>query len=223
VLDVASGKETTVADETGVNFRPAWSPDGRHIAYVHGTAMQTPFDLWVMDPDGAHKRQLTMGGMSTQPSWSPDGRRLVYNVGSAIWIVGADGSGAHMLATPTAGAFFTPSWAPGPDIVYTSTQDGGGKQVYVMSPDGSHQHRLVSDGGEDKYPSWSPDGRTIVYSASTVPCRGGPSGGECALTQLGGFEIFLVPASGGPPRRLTDTAPEPQFGESFPVFRPAVR
>jgi Tol biopolymer transport system component len=219
VRTVASGAETVIVNTDGVNFRPAWSPDGSRIAYVHGGASQSPLDLWLVNPDGTNDHALTTTGDSTQPAWSPDGSRIAYNKGpkgNEIWVIDVATRDTHVLS---AAGDFTPSWNPGSRILFTSTRDGGGKQVYVMDADGSHQQRLSYDGGEDKYPSWSPDGTRVAYGRSTVPCDG-PSG-ECALTQLAGFEIFVMRADGSASTRVTTRpVPETQFGESFPTWKP---
>lgn len=220
-VDVNTGTERVLTDDPGVNFRPAFSPDGHWIVYVHGpqTATNGPFDLWLMRPDGSSRHPLTTEGDVTQPSWSPDGRSIVVNRGSGLAIVSVTNATIRPLPPPPAGADFTPSWWPGTRILFTSTRDGGAKQIYVMDPDGSHVHRLVNDAAEDKYPTWSPDGDHIAYSRSTVPCTA--AGGECSLTQLGGFEIFEMNADGSGQQQLTSTAiPQAQFGDSYPTFRP---
>jgi TolB protein len=223
-VDVATGSERVLTDDLGVNFRPSFSPDGKWIVYVHGpqTATSGPFDLWLMRPDGSSRHPLTTEGDVTQPSWSPDGRRIVVNRGSALAIMSVTDGTVQPLPPPTGGADYTPSWSPGTRIVFTSTRDGGGsKQIYVMDPDGHNLQRLVHDDAEYKYPTWSPDGVHIAYSRSTVPCTS--AGGECTLTQLGGFEIFEMNADGTGQHQLTSSPiPETQFGDSYPTFRPNV-
>ncbi|MHB8467477.1 MAG: TolB family protein [Acidimicrobiales bacterium] len=237
VRSLASGAETVLADDAGINFRPQWSPDGTQIVYVHGqaqpqNAFQGPYDLWLMGANGAPRRRLTTTGDATQPAWSPDGKQIVFNrasVGAAsgIWVLTLATGATHRLTVPPAGADYTPSWSPGPRILFTSTRAGGAKQIYTVDPDGSHVRRIMADGAEDKYPSWSSDGRRIVYSRSTVPCSpvGGAQspGGECSLTQAGGFEIYVMDADGSHQTRLTSRSPpETQFGEANPVWRPSV-
>jgi TolB protein len=216
-----TGTERVLVDDPGVNFRPAFSPNGNWIVYVHGprTANNGPFDLWLMRADGSSRHALTASGDVTQPSWSPDGSSIVVNRGSSLAIVSVTDGTIRPLPPPPVGADYTPSWSPGTRIVFSSTRDGGGKQIYVMDPDGSNVQRLVRDGAEDKYPSWSPDGRRIIYSRSTVPCT--TTGGECSLTQLGGFEIFEMNADGSHQQQLTsNVVPETQFGDGYPTFRP---
>jgi Tol biopolymer transport system component len=101
-------------------YAPRWSRDGRHIAFVRGG------DIWVMDPDGSHQRQVTSGLRADAPDWSPDGSRIAFIVGGgpvdpdlsnidpsrrAIWFVGADGSGLSRLDLPF-DVIASPVWQP---------------------------------------------------------------------------------------------------------------
>ncbi len=77
VVDVASGAVSVLTQGDAEHAGPAWSPDGRQLAFVRartGSADYNLFDLWIMDADGGHARRLTeQVGRATSPSWSPDG------------------------------------------------------------------------------------------------------------------------------------------------------
>jgi Tol biopolymer transport system component len=71
-------KPIRITRSRGVDERePVFSPDGRRIAYTRVTRGQWPPQIYVMDADGRHARQLTVNG-GTHPSWSPDGHQLVF-------------------------------------------------------------------------------------------------------------------------------------------------
>ncbi len=98
---------------------PAWSPDGRYIAYwsgVEGTNPGTnlPRDVWVMEADGSHPRRLTAGD---DPAWSPDGRTIIYPAMAsgqlAVGAIGPDGSNQRILFA-TNGWYGRASWQPVP-------------------------------------------------------------------------------------------------------------
>jgi TolB protein len=79
---------------------PAWSPDGKRIAYVSAGG-NSPLSIWVMNSEGTRRHRVTVAnGGDTSPSWSPDGRRIVFAYAhpiSDICVVNADGSGRRRL------------------------------------------------------------------------------------------------------------------------------
>jgi len=117
---------------------PAWSPDGKHVAFVNDSGMDTELDVFVGDVSGSglsNVRKLTdakfSGAMYIQPAWSPDGSRI-----------------AMVACNPPV------------------TDPGGpcpGSRVMVMNADGTQPHTLAFAKGYAK-PIWSPDGQMIVFS-----------------------------------------------------------
>ena len=115
-------------------------------------------------------------------SWTADGR-VVYSTttsGNAdIWIMNADGTGNKQL-TNDSGLDFDPKVSPdGRDVVFVSTRSGR-NNIWKMDAEGSHPKQLTS-GGNDGVPSFSPDGKWVIYSSGTtsdlrkVPIEGGDS------------------------------------------------
>ena len=140
-------------------------------------------------------------------------QQLVYQGSdSQIYVMEVNGSNARKLTA--AGLNYSPNWAPGRDVVFTRSVDGGGKQVWAMPADGSGPRQVTNDGGEDKFPAWSPDGATIVYSHGDQPCQ---NPGLCTVAN--GYQLWVIAAGGNAPRQLTSSAaPEPEFGESYPAW-----
>ena len=92
---------------------PAWSPDGRRVAY--SSAETGDPEIWVARADGGGRMRLTfLAGDDLHPSWSPDGRLIVWqhdvSTASAIWVMNADGSDQRLLADAPALLDVTPSW-----------------------------------------------------------------------------------------------------------------
>jgi WD40-like Beta Propeller Repeat/Lysyl oxidase len=136
-------------------FDPAWSPDGRRLAYVAPGAGGTS-DLYVADADGTHVGRLTRsdGIDETSPSWSPNGTRLVVERAGRVVVLRADGSADRPLAVGT-----EPAWSPdGTRIAFTDGDD-----VFLASVRGGKVRRLISAAGSQTSPAWSPDGRRLAY------------------------------------------------------------
>jgi len=119
---------------------PAWSPDGSLIAYADYRDDLGRDEIWSMSSDGTNQHRLlalapcpgsTQGPECTDGlSWSPDGSQLAFHSGGGIYIVGANGSGVHVISA-TGGQ---PVWSPdGSAIAFTR-----GSQLFTMAPDGSN-------------------------------------------------------------------------------------
>jgi TolB protein len=97
--------------------RPAWSPNGRLIAFGQPTrelrGCCTVTNLTVMDNNGTHRRLLVKNG--GRPAWSPDGSRIVFQRINGthidLWVVNRDGSGLRPLTSPS-GDEYAPTWQP---------------------------------------------------------------------------------------------------------------
>jgi TolB protein len=160
-----------------------------------------------MDADGSDLSRLTprvpgkfglfVGWMS--PSWSPDGTRIAYsyspkaNVDRDVWVMSADGSDRHRLATTPGCAEVDVDWSPkGGRLVTTCVFGWGRKDLRLMSADGRHVRTLLASKRPNgtQAPDWSPDGRRIVFSefepnataVAVVEAAGGP------LVRLTGME-----------------------------------
>ncbi len=122
---------------------PAWSPDGRTIAFVRQRVQPNlvygPAAIFLIGRDGNGLRRLARG---TSPSWSPDGRHIVYAKGDGIYSIEADGDGRTRIAGGLAGrgAVLQPQWSPdGRKILYV-TRPGG---IWIMDADGTDQVRVI--------------------------------------------------------------------------------
>jgi hypothetical protein len=151
---------------------PAWSPDGRRIAFVRGCDGQAR-DIHVMDADGSNVARRTSGGWNETPGWSPDGRRIVFaalvsgSLGIFEMSADDDGSGARVVVDRP-GWDAHPAWSPdGSRIAFVSdwTAYDITSEVYVASPDGSTIAQLTDafwTGPLHYSPAWSPDGRRLA-------------------------------------------------------------
>ena len=173
---------------------PQISPNGRAVVYTVGTAEmdanQIVHNIWIVSTaPGSQPRQLTQTGKDTRPQWSPDGK----------------------------------------SIAFLSTRDGS-SQIYAMPAQGGNAKRLtsISTGADNQ--KWSPDGRWIAFTSSVFPdcaddaCnRARDESAEKSKVKARAYDrllyrhwlhwsngkrshLFVVAASGGPPRDLTPNA-----------------
>jgi Tol biopolymer transport system component len=129
-----TGLRRLAADARG----PAWSPDGRKIAYTSPSAG----GVWIMSADGSGKRQVTPApGGTDWVTWSPDGRRLLFSStafsgADTLEVVDTDGSGLESVFTSSSGiAGYTPAWAPGGRIYFGAGSDSLG-EICSVDPGG---------------------------------------------------------------------------------------
>ena len=173
VSAVAVINTTQLTNATVAGFaNPSWSPDGSKIAYMSGSGHN--YSIWVMNTNGSNSIKLTdeMGVVDRQPGWSPDGSKIIFERGDAIYIMNSDGSNQKMLI------FAGGSFSISPDSQYI-VFDGGlvkgiggtpdqGFGICVMDIDGTNVKRLTDDFGDEITPSWSPDGKKIVFTKGGI-------------------------------------------------------
>ena len=184
---------------------PAWSPDGKKIAFVRTFAGNS--EVFVMNAGGGLQQRLARGA---DPAWSPDGKAIAFareHDGNAeIYLMNADGSEQRNL-TRNVARDGVPVWSPDGKKIAFTRERGHNNEVYVMNADGTGQRNLTRNAARDEAPVWSPDGRRIAF-ARKVPWRAGGVGGQ--------FEIFVMNADGSGQRRLTRNS----SGDFHPAWSP---
>ena len=172
VMNADGSVERRLTSSPAVDLFPAWSPNGRKIAFTRGKMFIGDSDIYVMKADGSAQRRLTHGGLQTfLPAWSPDGSKIAFTGRSGgtrgvrktnIYVINADGSGLRQLTqNPNESFPPTPVWSPdGRKIAFVFTRGVRKANIYVMNADGSAERRLTSG-----YTAvWSPDGRKIAFT-----------------------------------------------------------
>ncbi|MDP9225750.1 MAG: hypothetical protein M3P18_18305 [Actinomycetota bacterium] len=211
----------------------AWSPDGSRIAFVRtvhsdsGSEAEDMLDVFVMNSDGSHLRQVTSGLQITSVAWSPDGDAFVATVqrlepggttfANDVAVLNLEGEIVRTLTDD--GGSTEPSWSPdGTQIVFLRNEGRPGdrdstRDVMVMSRDGGPATALsnVEPGMVAVGPTWSPDGSMVAFSVSafdkTCSIVVADMSGQPPTQLIGGAEL------GGCPERLAWQPDAPSTSE----------
>jgi Tol biopolymer transport system component len=192
VMDPDGGNRRQLTESPGAavdasgSGNPAWSPDGKLIAYASsGEAVaedQRDLDIYVMQADGSERRRLTNDRVPDGvPAWSPDGERIAFAHARGQGTERADGVIVSMDANGEGRIEITlhdetrnivydsqPAWSPdGSLIAFVRATLGPGVSgrvdIYVVDPTGAGERLLIEDAAE---PAWSPDGSRIAFTSA---------------------------------------------------------
>jgi serine/threonine protein kinase/Tol biopolymer transport system component len=160
--------------EGNTNGYPAWTPDGKRIAFL--SSKEGPLNIFwqLADGSGGVERLTTSDDTQTPNSWSPDGQLLAFNdinptTGLDIWVLRigdpSPGSGQVRKAQPFLRAPFlhsAPRFSPdGRWLAYVSDESGR-FEVYVQPyPGPGGKWQISTEGGTE--PAWNPNGRELFY------------------------------------------------------------
>lgn len=170
--------------------RPAWSPNGRLIAFAQARHGHVHLFVAPADELSAPRQLTTSPGRDLNPSWSPDGSAIVFErhlAGEAdLYYVRPNGTGIRRL-TFWGGHEVSPDFSPDSASVVFSSNATGRFQLYALDIGDYSPTRLTSDFGNDRRPVWSPDGRWIAFSSD----------------RDGDDDVFLISPDGDGERKLT--------------------
>lgn len=137
---------------------PAWSPNGRWIAFDRAVHPGKTLDIWVVRAKGGRPRQLKAGNSTSQPEWSPDGRLIAFDyighgVTGSIGTISLTGKHPRTITHINDFPLDRPAWSPdGKKLVY---EVNGGNVLYMVGINGQHRHVLPNTANADD-PAWQP-------------------------------------------------------------------
>jgi TolB protein len=187
---------------------PFFSPDGKKIVYETNVAGFQ--QIFIMNDDGTGPTQITHNAVThDSPSWSPDGKMIAFvsddGQHETICVINRDGSGEQCL-TDKGHKYIHPNWsADSTKLIFCSDDDlqppkKNASEIYSLDIKSRQMTALIT-GGTNTYPSWSPDGRKIVYRKML---------GEM------NSEVFVADSDGSNQRNLTN---HPAF-DGWPSWSP---
>jgi TolB protein len=202
---------TALTSDDSDNAFPTYSPDGKQIAFC--STRNGTWNIYVMDTEGRNTVTVTTGSAQcVHPSYSPDGSQLVFSsLGQRsnqweLWTVNLNTNEKRQI-----GYGLFPSWSPSKDgdkIAFQRARQRGSRWFSLWTldlVDGEARHVTevaVSSNAAIVSPSWSPDGKQLVFATVLDPNQGGKK--TPAGPTRGEQDIWIVNADGSDRRRITD-------------------
>lgn len=167
---------------------PAWSADGTMLVFARGAStLSANGDVYVMDADGSHPRQVTSGDRSDiSPSLAPDGSKVAFEGGTPgrtdIYVADV-GTGVETRIAH-GGSF--PVWSPDGGLILFKKPSGG---LWTMRPDGTGEQEIPLPFTQPAFHSWSADGSQIAFIVEVPP-------------DYSQVDVFVVSSDGQDPQRV---------------------
>jgi Tol biopolymer transport system component len=195
----------------GTKMTPAFSSDGNQMAFAWNRPGPPGVEIYVKLVSEGEPRQLTHSGkLNFSPVWSPDGQRIAFVRASegetAIFTISAYGEGERKLLSFEQGTERRISWSPdGRLLAFADSEKNQqsreslpsgshpGSAIFLLSPDTLEKRALTSPPADysDEGPAFSPDSHALAFVRGSHSDSGS------------GLDLYVVPVSGGEPRRLT--------------------
>ncbi len=174
LLDIETGIQEVVGNFPGMTFAPRFSPDGKKI--IMSFAKDGNSDIYTMDLETRVVEKITDDtAIDTSPSYSPDGKYICFNSDRSglqqIYTMNSDGTNVKRISFGD-GIYGTPVWSPRGDLIAFTKVRAGRFYIGVMRVDGTGE-RLLTENFYQEAPSWSPNGRLLIFYRETKSGKGG--------------------------------------------------
>jgi TolB protein len=186
----------------GTNLSPAWTPDGLHLAFSSSRTGDP--EIYTVDASGGDLKRLTTSqGPDVSPVWNhKTGAQIAWVSGRTglpqLYTMEADGTNVQRMTDQ--GYAVSPAWSPnGQFLAFAWIRkygpgEPGASDIYLMDIASKQWVQLTHDGGRNDFPSWSPDGRHIIFQSN----------------RSGSLQIWTMLAEGSKQAQLTFTGTNSQ-------------
>ena len=176
LMNLNSNRIRSFEDIPGMSFAPRFSPNGSKM--VLSITYRGNTDIYTIDLSTGKQTRLTRDpAIDTAPSFSPDGKNIVFESdrggSQQIYIMPSKGGTPNRISFGD-GRYATPVWSPRGDLVAFTKIKRGKFHIGVMRVDGTNE-TLLSTSFLDEGPTWSPNGRVIMFFRETAGAAGAPS------------------------------------------------
>jgi TolB protein len=194
---IADGDDNRLTNNLGIATAPEISPDNNSIVFMLWKADNQQYQVWVMDRDGSdpHRIRKILGW---DPTWSPSGEQILFAATdpadgtNQLFVMDKNGANKTRISNlPSIRG--RSDWSPDGSQIVTYSGEAWHREVFIMNADGSGSHQLTPKGGNSQGPSFSPDGKWVVFTAY--------------FDHYGddhGCEIYIIRTDGTDLRRLTN-------------------
>jgi TolB protein len=178
IMDSRGNNQKRLTDNKSHNITPSFSPDGGRIAFCSDRKEPGTFDIFVMNIDGSDEKNIKNSNdySDRNPDWLNDNTLIFEDVkgdgASNLFTVNIDGSGLKKFIESNSSGYGPCCSYDGSKVAFSRKDETGFSQIYTVNSDGSGLKRVTKIlNYHNESPSWSPDGKQIVFSSWHVPVR----------------------------------------------------
>jgi TolB protein len=173
LFNIATGEQEQLGTFRGMTFAPRFSPDGTEVLMAMERGGNS--DIFKMQLATRRLERLTDSpAIDVSPTMSPDGRRVAFasdrGGSQQIYVMDANGQNQKRISFGE-GRYMTPVWSPRGDLIAFTRQYQGRFYIGVIRPDGQGE-RLLTESYLDEGPTWSPNGRVLMFHRENAPGAG---------------------------------------------------